>query len=292
MQPRIHRVHLPDGKVLAQTDTDNYFFASLSYHPGSNRVYRFSTDAGGLYSVYNGTTGAALGAAALPRRHWTDLAGIYSSHYDGQARRIVVCASTGVFGIDAAGTVARLGDADPTCDRTHATDSRTGTTYVAGMASGTAYVAAMRNGQVIKQVGLQGFAVAPRLTLSPDGRNLPYLGFWGPDDVCLGEWARVLAVMVATLSGQEEITYMYDEGEQGQPAFAFSRSGEQVHISIMALPPDCHTSAGGSTAGPGGTAPIYPCPCPLHGRKPGPGPRPEGFKAKLALVVRVFPDLG
>ncbi|RKI37510.1 hypothetical protein D7Y27_25475 [Corallococcus sp. AB004] len=60
------------------------------------------------------------------------------------------------------------------------------------------------------------------------GRHVPWMGFWGPDDVCLGEWWDGLN---ATLT---EETYTLDSCEQGSPAFLFERRGESVLLSLVA----------------------------------------------------------
>jgi hypothetical protein len=73
-----------------------------------------------------------------------------------------------------------------------------------------------------------------RLSIKIGDRELPYLGHWGPDDVCLWHWAQQLAWAVETLSTSLESDYVYDEGEQGQPAFRFSRRGDTVYVSVIA----------------------------------------------------------
>jgi hypothetical protein len=72
-----------------------------------------------------------------------------------------------------------------------------------------------------------------QLTIRIGERTVPYLGFWGPDDVCLNDWAQQLAWVVDTLSADAESDYVYDDGEQGQPAFRFSRRGERVYLSVI-----------------------------------------------------------
>jgi hypothetical protein len=66
------------------------------------------------------------------------------------------------------------------------------------------------------------------------GQALPMLGYFGEDDACLGNWAVELAGAAATLSRADPSRYVYDEGEQGQPAFVFERAGSTVHVSIGA----------------------------------------------------------
>jgi hypothetical protein len=70
-----------------------------------------------------------------------------------------------------------------------------------------------------------------RLRIEIDGRELPHLGFFGPDDVCLYTWVPELARIRSALAGGDA-RYVFDEGEQGQPAFVFERVGETVYVSI------------------------------------------------------------
>ncbi|WP_147446970.1 hypothetical protein [Corallococcus sp. CA054B] len=64
------------------------------------------------------------------------------------------------------------------------------------------------------------------------GRQVPGMGFWGPDDVCLGEWWDGIN---ATLTGlAAEGTHTLDSCEQGDSAFLFERRGESVLLSIVA----------------------------------------------------------
>lgn len=73
-----------------------------------------------------------------------------------------------------------------------------------------------------------------RLTIRIKGREVPHLGFWGPDDVCLDTWVPVFRELMAALSPSEQDEYTWDEGEQGQPAFRWVRSGDEVRFSIVA----------------------------------------------------------
>ena len=63
-------------------------------------------------------------------------------------------------------------------------------------------------------------------------RRVPSMGFWGPEDVCLGEWWDELSGAVAELA--EGQPYTLDSCEQGNPAFHFSRRGGSVQLSIVA----------------------------------------------------------
>ena len=71
------------------------------------------------------------------------------------------------------------------------------------------------------------------LRLEFDGRLVPSLGYWGPDDVCFGEWLSELAHAEAAVS-QVNGRHVFDEGEQGQPAFVFEREGDRGFFSIAA----------------------------------------------------------
>src|SRR5262245_41071001 len=62
-----------------------------------------------------------------------------------------------------------------------------------------------------------------RLELSINGRLLPYLGFFGPDDVCFNTWLCELRTAARRLSQSDHSEHVFDEGEQGQPAFKFER---------------------------------------------------------------------
>jgi hypothetical protein len=63
------------------------------------------------------------------------------------------------------------------------------------------------------------------------GRGVPHLGFFGPDDVCLNTWLVELCNAVNALAATLG-EYTFDEGEQGQPAFQFARTGDEVAFSI------------------------------------------------------------
>jgi hypothetical protein len=65
------------------------------------------------------------------------------------------------------------------------------------------------------------------------GRRLPHMGYWGPDDVCLGQWAQELVAIRRTLSSSPTGEYVFDEGEQGQPAFRFVCQGDEVRVSVV-----------------------------------------------------------
>jgi hypothetical protein len=69
------------------------------------------------------------------------------------------------------------------------------------------------------------------LRLETAGRLVPGLGYWGPDDVCFGQWLGELRQAARALA-QPGGRHVFDEGEQGQPAFVFERDGERGFFSI------------------------------------------------------------
>jgi hypothetical protein len=71
-----------------------------------------------------------------------------------------------------------------------------------------------------------------RLVIDVNGRPIPHLGFFGPDDVCLDTWVVELCKVVNAL-GEGRGEYTFDEGEQGQPAFRFARFEHEIVISII-----------------------------------------------------------
>lgn len=83
------------------------------------------------------------------------------------------------------------------------------------------------------------------LRIDVGGRDLPALGYFGPDDVCFNAWVRELAIASRTLTASDPSAYVYDEGEQGQPAFHFERSGAELLISVRAS--EISDGAGDST---------------------------------------------
>jgi hypothetical protein len=72
-----------------------------------------------------------------------------------------------------------------------------------------------------------------RLHFEVLGRQLPYMGYFSPSDVCFGTWLTELQGVVDAFSGAEEARYVFDEGEQGQPAYVFERKGRVAYISIV-----------------------------------------------------------
>jgi hypothetical protein len=81
--------------------------------------------------------------------------------------------------------------------------------------------------------GLEPFQhIHGAMRLEIGGREVPYMGYFGPKDVCLNGWINVLlSVIAAFRAGQSQ--YVFDEGEQGQPAYRFDREGETGYLSIV-----------------------------------------------------------
>ena len=63
-------------------------------------------------------------------------------------------------------------------------------------------------------------------------RTVPHMGFWGPHDVCLGEWWDEFTGAIAALAAGQP--YVHDSCEQGDPAFRFERSEASVWLSLVA----------------------------------------------------------
>ncbi len=70
------------------------------------------------------------------------------------------------------------------------------------------------------------------LLIRINGHELPAVSHYGPDDACMGQWVAELHAAAETLQATDPAIYVYDEGEQGQPAFVFERSGETVCVSM------------------------------------------------------------
>ncbi|WP_061235139.1 hypothetical protein [Leptospira weilii] len=71
------------------------------------------------------------------------------------------------------------------------------------------------------------------LFIKVNNRDLPYLGFFGVDDVCFNEWYNVLNQLRKQISETNKGSFQYDEGEQGQPCFQFDFTPDSVFISIV-----------------------------------------------------------
>ena len=71
------------------------------------------------------------------------------------------------------------------------------------------------------------------LAIEINGRCLPHLDFF-PGDVCVGEWAFQLRAALRVLRIAASSRFVFDEGEQGQPAFVFERAGDLLLVSVAA----------------------------------------------------------
>jgi hypothetical protein len=69
------------------------------------------------------------------------------------------------------------------------------------------------------------------LRLEIAGRLVPCLGYWGQDDVCFQVWLEELWLAAEAL-GTPGGRHIFDEGEQGQPAFVFEREGDRGFFTI------------------------------------------------------------
>src|SRR5262249_39813612 len=72
------------------------------------------------------------------------------------------------------------------------------------------------------------------LRLQINGRNVPRMEYWSVDDVCFAQWIAQLTAICTAFRGNIQAVYIFDEGEQGQPAFKFARNGDTVMLSIVA----------------------------------------------------------
>jgi hypothetical protein len=71
------------------------------------------------------------------------------------------------------------------------------------------------------------------LLIVVEGEPIPRMGYFGPRDVCVADWVRELQAAVTDLRSSDPARHLYDECEQGQPAFLFERHGEIVTVSIV-----------------------------------------------------------
>lgn len=59
------------------------------------------------------------------------------------------------------------------------------------------------------------------------------LGYFGPDDVCFNQWLAEFSEIVKKHNLGGNYTHTFDEGEQGQPAYKFEKSGRILKFSIV-----------------------------------------------------------
>lgn len=70
------------------------------------------------------------------------------------------------------------------------------------------------------------------LELRINGRPLPRMGFRGVQDVCFNTWIAELRKAIAALENAPDAAHVFDEGEQGAPAFRFRRDGATLWVSV------------------------------------------------------------
>jgi len=85
----------------------------------------------------------------------------------------------------------------------------------------------------LSQLGKGAGHIHGRLEILISEKTLPHLGYFGPSDVCFNTWVPVLREIKEQLSGSEQTVYVFDEGEQGQPAFEFKREFDIMHVSVI-----------------------------------------------------------
>jgi hypothetical protein len=85
----------------------------------------------------------------------------------------------------------------------------------------------------LRQLGDPSAHIHGLLVIEVHGERLPHLGFFGPDDVCIGEWTHQLQLAVRVLGAAPRSRFVFDEGGQGQPAFLFERGGGKLFVSIV-----------------------------------------------------------
>lgn len=71
------------------------------------------------------------------------------------------------------------------------------------------------------------------LGLRINGRLVPRMGFFGDHDVCMNTWLIELQA-VTKLERDAANTHVFDEGEQGAPAYTFRRDGTDLLVSVDA----------------------------------------------------------
>jgi hypothetical protein len=71
------------------------------------------------------------------------------------------------------------------------------------------------------------------LRLQFGARFVPYLGYFGPDDACFNTWLKEWWFATRAFESATDTRYVFDEGEQGQPAYVFERAGDRAYFSIV-----------------------------------------------------------
>ncbi len=72
-----------------------------------------------------------------------------------------------------------------------------------------------------------------KLRFQIGNRVVPYMGFFGPDDVCFNTWISEFERIVKIFDSATDATYIFDEGEQSQPAYFFEKKNGTVYLSII-----------------------------------------------------------
>jgi hypothetical protein len=66
-----------------------------------------------------------------------------------------------------------------------------------------------------------------------DSRRVPHMGYWSENDVCFNQWIGIL-VSIQKAVQEKQPAYLFDECEQGQPAFLFEVTPpSQIFLSIV-----------------------------------------------------------
>src|SRR5688500_15894937 len=74
------------------------------------------------------------------------------------------------------------------------------------------------------------------LLINIDDRTIPALGYFGTEDVWLNAWFGVLRDVISEVGSGSSTKYIYDEGEQGQPAFIFElKKAGEVSFSVAGI---------------------------------------------------------
>jgi hypothetical protein len=71
------------------------------------------------------------------------------------------------------------------------------------------------------------------LRIEIGGRLVPHLDNSDHDDVCFMAWIRELQGVTDAFVSSQTATYLYDQGEEGQPGFLFQRRGDRSLLSVV-----------------------------------------------------------
>lgn len=78
-----------------------------------------------------------------------------------------------------------------------------------------------------------GCHIHGQLEIRVGNRIVPYMGYFGPNDVCFSDWINELDGVLKEFEGKDTASYLFDEGEQSQPAYLFEREHGRVFLSII-----------------------------------------------------------